>query len=408
MFDDFSTFRDEVKNRVDIVDIVGEYVPLKKRGANYLGLCPFHTEKTPSFTVHREKQFYHCFGCGKGGDVISFLMDISGMSFIETMQHLADRLGLKMPEKRPMDTSINKEKDVILAANLAAAEHFHKTLSGNEGKQALEYLQKRGLSPETIRSFRLGYASNDSTGLLAFAKKKSLSPQDFERAGILLKSRYDTSYYNRFGGRTIFPIIDQNVRIVGFGARLLEGEGAKYINSPESVVYHKSHVLYGIHQAKDSIKKTRKAVVVEGYMDVISLHQAGITNVIASSGTAFTVEQGKTIARMANEVILLFDGDSAGLSAAARGADNLLSTDLTIGVVVLPEGHDPDSFIREKGSEALTTLLNTPQGIWEFKLSVLAKQGITVTERKKLASEIADSLSLIPDDLTRDVHIREL
>lgn len=408
MFDDFSAFKEEVKNRVDIIDVIGEFVELKKRGSNYLGLCPFHTEKTPSFSVNRIGQFYHCFGCGKGGDSISFLIDITGMSFMEAMEQLAERAGLKMPEKQKEDTRHREQKDMLKMTYLTAAEYFHQTLYKDSGKAGMDYLIGRGLTPETIRTFRLGYAPVNPSDFISFAKDKKVSISALEAAGILLPSKYSGPPYNRFGGRVIFPIIDQTARVIGFGARLLEGEGAKYINSSESLIYHKSRVLYGIYQAKASIKRTRKAVVVEGYMDVISLHQVGITNIIAASGTAFTVEQGRILARMSREVTLLFDGDPAGLTAAARSADNLIETDLAISVVVLPEGHDPDSYLRESGVESLREVLDKPVDIWEFKLQELKREQATVEDRIKLAGKVADSISRIPDDLKRDLYIRDM
>jgi DNA primase len=223
-----------------------------------------------------------------------------------------------------------------------------------------------------------------------------------------MKSKYGGPPFSRFGGRVVFPIIDPAARILGFGARILAGEGAKYVNSPETPVYHKSRVLFGLHQAKAAIRKLRAAVVVEGYMDVISLHQAGITNVLAASGTAFTLEQGRIIARQARSVTLLFDGDRAGLSAAARGADTLLATDLAISVCVLPEGHDPDSYVRAQGAEALGAYLSHPMSIWEFKLLALGGETVGPEDRIRLAGEIADSISHIPDELKREVYIKEM
>lgn len=408
VIDDFTTFKEALKSRVDIVDIVGEYVELKRRGSNHTGLCPFHTEKTPSFSVNQAGQFYHCFGCGKGGDVFGFLMDITGMSFMEALEHLAERYGMEVPKMRAVEGSSKDRKDIVVAANIAAAEYFHKTLSSEEGKTGMDYLTGRGLTQESIRAFRLGYAPDDPTKLIEFAKTKGINRQALEEAGVLIPSRYGGQPYGRFGGRVIFPIIDQVKRVIGFGGRLMEGEGAKYVNSPETLIYHKSHVLFGIHQAKDAVKLSRRAIVVEGYMDVISLHQAGIQNVIAASGTAFTIEQGKMIARMAKEATLLFDGDPAGLSAAARGADNLLATELVINVVVLPDGHDPDSFVREKGAPALNALLGSPEDIWEFKLRVFSGEAPTVQDRIRLAGEVAESISRIPDDMKRDAFIREM
>ncbi len=408
MFDDFTTFKEEVKSRVDIVDVIGEFVELKRRGITHVGSCPFHTETKPSFNVNSERQFYHCFGCNKGGDAFGFLMDITGMSFMEALKQLADRVGLKMPEKHIVDPSRREKTDIIIAANMATAEYFHHTLYEQEGKAGMEYLLNRGLTKEIIRTFRLGFSPQDPSGLIAFAEKKSIHSNALETAVILKKSSYGGSPYNPFGGRIIFPIIDQTARVIGFGARLLEGEGAKYINSPESPVYHKSHVLFGIYQAKTEIKRARTVIVVEGYMDAISLYQAGIKNVIAASGTAFTTEQGKIIARMARNVTILFDGDSAGISAAARGADNLLATDLSINVAVLPEGYDPDSYVREHGVESLREYIANPVDIWEFKLKTLGGDISNPDDRIKLAGEIADSISQITDELKREVYIQEM
>ncbi len=406
--DDLAAFKEEVKNRIDIAEIIGEYVDLKRRGVATIGLCPFHTEKTPSFNVNREGQFYHCFGCGKGGDVFSFIMDISGMTFMEALEHLAERVGLEMPRQRGRSMETRLQAERVAAANLAAAEYFHRTLDAEEGKQGREYLESRGLTTDTIRAFRLGYAPADPSGLLAFAKQKGLTLDDLDAAGILLKSKYGGSPYARFGGRVIFPIIDPTARILGFGGRILEGEGAKYVNSPETAVYHKSRVLFGLYQARAALKRSRQAVVVEGYMDVISLHQAGIQNAIAASGTSFTTDQGRIISRMTRSVVLLFDGDSAGISAAARGADTLLSTDLAITVSILPDGHDPDSFVREHGADVLREHLSRAMDIWEFKLLGLSRKDAGPEARLRLAGEVADSIALMGDYLKREIYIKDL
>ena len=406
--DDLIVFKEEVKSRIDIVDVVSEFMELKKGSPNYQGLCPFHKDTAPSFSVNRERQFFYCFGCHKGGDVISFLREITGMSFMEALEQLADRAGLKMPKKHAANPALREQADLIIAANIAAAEYFHRTLFEPEGKDGLEYLRGRELTEDTIREFRLGYAPKDPEGLVNFIRGKNIHPGSLEAAGILKSSSYGGTPYNRFGGRVIFPIIDQAARFIGFGARLLEGEGAKYINSPDSVVYHKSRVLYGLYQAREHIKQTRTATVVEGYMDVLSLHQAGILTVIASSGTAFTPDQGRIITRMARSVTLLFDGDSAGITAASRGADNLLATDLKIGVAVLPEGHDPDSYVRKHGPDALQEYLGRAMDIWEFKVNVRGKAVTGAEDRIALAGEIADSISLIPDELKREVYIKEM
>jgi DNA primase len=407
--DDFISFKEAVKSRVDIVDVIGEFVELKKRGVTYSAPCPFHNETKPSFNVNRERQFFHCFGCGKGGDVFTFLTAITGMSFMEALEQLAQRAGLEMPRRESFDTGKREAVERIAAANIAAAAYYHKTLYEPAGQAAMEYLAgKRGLTPETIRDFRLGFAPEDPSGLLAAAKEKRVTPADLEAAGIIKTRQYGGVPYHTFGGRAMFPIIDQTARVLGFGGRILEGEGAKYKNSPDSAVYHKSQVLYGIYQAREELKRARTAIIVEGYLDVITLHQAGIKNVIAASGTAFTIEQGRAIARVARNILLLFDGDKAGLAAAARGADNLFETDLNIGVVVLPEGDDPDSFVRREGPDKLRDYFVKPMDIWEFKLKVYHERADSPDERLTLAGEIADSIAHIPDELKREVYIKDL
>jgi DNA primase len=254
----------------------------------------------------------------------------------------------------------------------------------------------------------LGFAPESIDGLINFAKKKGLSDQTLVTADILRASSYGREPYSRFGGRIIFPIIDQTARVIGFGGRLLEGDGAKYLNTTNTPAYNKSRVLYGIYQARDSLKKSRTAIVVEGYMDVIALHEVDITNTIAASGTSFTPEQARILSRMVRKVILLFDGDPAGYSAAARGADNLLTADLDIGIVPLPEGYDPDSFVREKGAGALQALLDSPVDLWDFKIREVKNGEATPEDLTRIAGEVADSLSLINDDMKREVYTKKM
>ena len=408
MAQDLSAFKDEVKGRVDIADVVGEYIELKRRGTSLWGPCPFHAEKTPSFHVNAQEQYYHCFGCGKGGDVFTFLMDMTGMSFMEALEQVAARAGMTMPERVSYDKERKTDIDRIIQANLAAAEYFYHSLQTKAGKSALAYLQSRGLTPETIKAFRLGYSPNDPAELLDFTAGKGIDKSALDQAGIVMRSSYGGKPYNRFGDRVIFPIIDEQARILGFGGRLIEGEGAKYLNSPENAVYHKSRVLYGLYQARQSMRRLRKAIIVEGYMDVISMHQEGLTNVIAASGTAFTPEQARIVSRLSRNVIVLFDGDTAGQTAASRGADNLLTADLSVGVVVLPEGHDPDSYVKKHGPDKLQELIDNAMDVWEFKLRALGDSRPDPAELTKIAAEMADSIALIPDDMKRDSYIDDI
>ena len=363
---------ERVRASADIVDVVSAHVQLAKRSRNFFGLCPFHDEKTPSFSVNPDLQIYKCFGCDAGGDVFKFVQEIDRVSFVEAVQFLAERYGIALP-KEGNDQS-DELADELYRANELAAKYFEYKLKQDAGGPALDYLRKRGLSDETIDRFRLGFALPGWTSLLEMAGKRGFKPEALERAGLALPSRRSSGHYDRFRNRITFAIRNTSGRVVGFGARGMSPEDEpKYLNSPESPIYHKSSILYGLSESHDAIRRADCAIVVEGYMDVLNLVQAGINEVVASSGTALTADHCRLLARYARRVVLLFDGDAAGSNAAMRGLSSILDTGLDSRVVSLPGGHDPDSFVREEGPEALRELLGGAQPALEFYLDQLAK-----------------------------------
>lgn len=363
---------ERVRGSADIVEVVSAHVQLAKRSRNFFGLCPFHDEKTPSFSVNPDLQIYKCFGCDAGGDVFKFVQEIDRVSFVEAVQFLAERYGIPLPKEGGEQG--DEVADELYRANELAAKYFEYKLKQDTGRPALDYLHQRGLSDETIERFRLGFALPGWTSLLEMAGKRGFKPEALERAGLVLPSRRSAGHYDRFRNRITFAIRNPSGRVVGFGARGMSPEDEpKYLNSPESPIYHKSSILYGLSESHDAIRRADCAIVVEGYMDVLNLAQAGVTEVVASSGTALTVEHCRLLARYARKVVLLFDGDAAGSNAAMRGLSSVLDTGLDSRVVSLPGGHDPDSFVREQGPEALREMLGAAQPALEFYLDQLAK-----------------------------------
>jgi DNA primase len=346
---------EEVKTTVDIVDVVSDYVRLKRAGANFKGLCPFHDEKTPSFNVNPVIGIYKCFGCGEGGDAISFVEKVEGLGFVEAVRLLAERAGIELPEEGEADPAADENESLLHALRFAARFYFHELTQSEAGREiGLAYFRDRGFSAETIKKFGLGYAPDAWDSLLTAAGEQQVRPEILEKAGLVLPRKQGGGYYDRFRGRVLFPIVSHVGKVLGFGGRILgqDSEQPKYINSPETPVYHKGRVLYGLHQAKQSIRSEEEVVLVEGYTDVISLHQAGVANVVAASGTALTADQVKLLGRYAKRIVLLFDADSAGAAAALRSIDVILQQGLAVYVISLPEKADPDSFVRQFGGEA--------------------------------------------------------
>ena len=404
--------RDRIRDATDIVDLVSEHVQLTRRGRNFLGLCPFHEEKTPSFSVNPDRQFYHCFGCGAGGDVFKFIQEIDRVTFIEAIKFLAERAGIALPERSGPSREETEAADELYRANDLAQKYFHHLLLNDEvGASASEYLQTRRLTSETIERFGLGYAPPGWDALLKVAGRRGLSPQILERAGLALPRSTGSGHYDRFRDRVTFPIANLSDRTIAFGARALQpDQEPKYLNSPETPIYHKGRVLYGLSITRDAIRRQDAVLVVEGYMDLISLAQAGIQHVVATSGTALTEDHCRLLARFARQVVLLFDGDAAGSTAAMRGLEVILGTGLDARVVSLPAEHDPDSFIQEHGPEALLKRAENAQSALDFYFDQLAQQhDLSSVEGKARAVERLKPLLAKPRDaVRRDLLLREV
>lgn len=403
----------QIKAAIDIVDVVGDFVSLKKVGTNYRALSPFTNEKTPSFYVSPSKEIFKCFSSGKGGDAISFVMEVEGMNYVEALKYLAQKYGIEVEEEEQTDEQIaaQNERDALFIILNFAKEYFVDLLwQHDEGKSiGLSYFKERGFSEETIRKFDLGYSLDVWDGFMKAAEEKGYKREIMEKAGLILAS--DNKTYDRFRGRVIFPIHNVAGKVIAFGARTLrkDKKQPKYINSPETEVYHKSNIVYGIHQARQAIRNADKCYLVEGYTDVISMHQSGVENVVASSGTSLTKEQIQLISRYTKNITVLYDGDSAGIKASFRGIDLILEHDLDVQAVVFPEGEDPDSFSQSMSSEAFETYLQeNAQDFITFKTNVLTEGGRKVDPASKVQviRDVIESIALIPDGIKRSVYIQ--
>ncbi|MFH1007795.1 MAG: DNA primase [Candidatus Latescibacterota bacterium] len=401
---------EDIRAQVNIADVVSDYVALKKKGQNYFGLCPFHVEKTPSFSVNVEKQIFHCFGCGAGGNVFTFLRDVEKISFLEAVRLVAAKAGILLPEERSGPAS-GEVSDALYRANDLAQKYFqHLLWKDASGRVARAYLSERAISQETAERFGLGVAAPDWDGLLKVGAKRGLDGAAFEKAGLAV-AKPKGGHYDRFRDRLMFPITNIGGRPVAFGARTLDPEGQpKYLNSPETPIYRKGHILYGLCQAKDAIRKAGQALIVEGYTDLLRLVQCGIEYVVASSGTAFTPEQAKLLARYGDRVVLVFDADQAGSTATLRGIDILLEADLEVRVIALPEGHDPDSFVRDAGPEPFLKLLRDAQPLLDYKLDQMSRSLdlATVEGRRRSIEEFIQTLSKIGDEIRRNLLTQQV
>lgn len=405
---------DDIKNRMDIVDVISDFITLKRSGQNYKALSPFNNEKTPSFYVVPAKGIFKDFSSGKGGDAITFVMEHEGMSYTEALRYLAKKYGIELKETVAAQEELEalSARDSLYIVMNFAKEHYKGLLKEHEeGKSiGLSYFHERGFNDRTIEKFELGYALNEWHDLEETAIAKGYSAEVLEKSGLVIYKE-DNKHYDRFRGRVIFPVHNLAGKIIAFGARILtkEKDQPKYINSPETEIYHKSNVLYGMYQAKNAIRKEDFCFLVEGYTDVISMHQAGIENAVASSGTALTEEQIKLIRRFTENITVLFDGDAAGIKAALRGIDLVLKGGLNVRVLLLPDGDDPDSFSKKHSSTELKTYFqqNTKDFI-SFKIDLYAADASRDPIKKAEAiREIITSISVIPDPIKRSVYIQE-
>ncbi|MEB2780653.1 DNA primase [Algoriphagus sp. C2-6-M1] len=407
---------DRVKERMDIEEVIGDYLPMKKKGQNLWANCPFHGEKTPSFSISPAKQIYKCFGCGKAGDPIQFVMDIEGIGFQEAIKHIAGRYGIEVEEdetRTPEQNEAQNERESLLIALGFARDFFVKNLQTAEGKSiGLSYFKERGFTPAIIEKFDLGYALEGWDNLLKEAKSAGFKEEILLKAGLILQKEGDASrVYDRFRNRVIFAIHNISGKPLGFGARILtkDKNQPKYINSPETPVYHKSDVLYGMFQAKKAIREKDNCYLVEGYTDVVSMHLSGIENVVASSGTSLTEGQIKLIKRFTDQVTVLYDGDAAGIKASLRGIDLLLEGGLNVKAVVFPDGEDPDSYSRKVGSQAFQEYLeNNSRDFIGFKISLYKEEFTKDPIRKaEVIREVVQSIGKIPDPIIRSVYAKE-
>ena len=395
-------FLDELTERSDIVDVVSQYVRLtKKSGANLFGLCPFHSEKTPSFSVSPDKQIYHCFGCGKGGGVINFIMEIENLSFQDAVAFLARRANMPMPEEA--DTAESSRRKRLLELNRDAARFFYAQLIAPTGLPAQNYVNKRGISPAMVRSFGLGFAPDSWSSLMDAMEKKGYTQQELFDAGLIKHGR-NGGGYDTFRNRLMFPVIDVRGSVIGFSGRILGDGEPKYLNSPETAVFSKSHNLFALNLAKKS--KSGYIILTEGNIDVVSLHQAGFDSAVASLGTSLTAEQARLISRYVKEVVLCYDSDEAGKKASARGISILEKLDLKVRVLTIPGAKDPDEFIKKNGPDAFRSLLEGSASQVEYRLRTVEDQHPPTTDQGRVdyLRAAAELLSTLPNAVEREVY----
>lgn len=398
---------EKIRESADIVNIVSDYVPLKRAGSNYVGLCPFHNEKTPSFTVSEDKQFYHCFGCGEGGDAVNFIMKLENLSFPDSIKFLGDKLGIEIEEKKDLDIEKIEKKDRAYEINRDVARYYFSNLQNN--KMAFEYLKNRDLNVQTMRKFGLGYAKDSWHDLEDYLVKKGYDNKELEELGLVGRRKDNTGYYDKFRNRIIFPIIDTKSRVIGFGGRVLDNSNPKYLNSMETIVFNKGRNLYGMNLVhKESDRK--RIILVEGYMDVISLYRNGINYAVASLGTAFTEEQAKIMKRYGKHVYICFDSDLAGVKATKKVIDIMAKVDIDPKVIVLGQYKDPDEFFEDKTLKDFETRINESLNPIEYSLYINKKRyNLDDLEDKiQFTMEIANDLKKIKNPIEKDIYIDKI
>jgi DNA primase len=399
----------QIRDRIDIVDLVGQHVSLSRAGQNLKGLCPFHQEKSPSFTVSPSRQIFHCFGCGAGGNVFTFLTRITGASFPETVRDLGRRVGIEVQEPTADSGSQAQQANRTEHVNQTAARWFHETLRDDRvGAEARAYLAGRGIQQVTIDRFGIGAAPVEWDGLLKALAKQGITSQDLASAGLVIARDSGTGYYDRFRGRVMFTITDLRKRVVGFGGRVLGDGMPKYLNSPDTPLFKKGQTLFALDVAREAIARTKTVIVVEGYFDAIALHQAGLTHTVATLGTALTPEHVQVLRRFASKVVLLFDPDAAGVRAALRGLDLFVNSGLGVKVVTLPAGDDPDTYVRKEGPEAFARLEQQAPSLLDFALehSLKTAEGSTIEGRIRSVDEILRILQKSEHPIEREERIR--
>lgn len=410
-------FVNQVRAAVDIVDVVGEYVQLRKSGRAFVGLCPFHSEKSPSFNVNAERQFFHCFGCGAGGDIFSFLMKLEQLSFPEALHKLADRAGIAVPQtQQEEDTPEKRTKQAMHEAHQLVSKLYHYVLTKTPyGVEAMKYLAKRGMSEATLAEYQIGFAPDSWDFVTQFLKKRRFSQELMVEAGLLAKSEAG-KVFDRFRGRVMFPIQDSQGNVIGFGGRLLSGSQQpksqpKYLNSPESLLFNKSATLFNLHRARPYIRKRKQALLFEGYADVISAWQAGFMQGIATLGTALTEQQARILRRNVDSVVLCYDGDAAGQEATSKAIHILQHAGLIVRVAPLPQGSDPDDYIRQHGAEAFSQqVLLQAMPVTAFRLKQLRSQYVIKdeTDKTRLIAKAVEIINELDSPVERDLYQRQL
>lgn len=415
----------EIRHAVDITDVISETVILKRAGKNLVGLCPFHAEKTPSFSVSPDKQIFYCFGCGSGGDVFAFVMKRDGLAFAEALQALARRSGIELPERTLSreDQHRLKERERLFEVNRLALHFFTQNLSQHpSGRVPLAYLELRGIARRSIEAFQLGFASKGWDGLLGFMGGRNVPPAMVEKAGLAVPRKDGSGFYDRFRDRIMFPIFDESSRVVAFGGRVMDDSTPKYLNSPETPIYTKRKVLYGLNRAKDHCRSLRSVFIVEGYLDLIALHQGGLENAVATLGTALTAEHIRMLTRYAGRMILVYDSDDAGIRSAQRcvslfwkehadfrRGDVFREDQADTRILVLPQGEDPDSFIKSQGAEAFEQLAQSAPGMVSFLTeSAVKRHGLTTEGKIRIVSELLDPLNAVNDPVAKAFYIQQL
>jgi DNA primase len=401
----------EIQHAVDIVEVIAEVVTLKKTGGNLVGLCPFHSEKTPSFTVSPGKQIFYCFGCGSGGNVFSFVRKHEGLSFVEAVKSVARRCGIEISDHSltPQQRLAIRERELLFDVNRDALGFFRNCLNGDSGQIARNYLAKRRISETIIEQFQIGYAPSGWSQLADFLKTKGYDSRIAEKAGLLIPRKSGNGHYDRFRDRIVFPICDIQKRIVGFGGRVLCNELPKYLNSPETPIFNKGRNLYGLQLTKTKCRETESAFLVEGYFDLIALFQHGIENVVATLGTSLTPEHVRVLKGYVRQVVLVFDSDEAGIKAAQRSIGRFMAEGLDARIMLLPKPHDPDSYVFEFGPEAFFSLADNSKQIMAFLIDeAVRRNGLSVEGKVRITEELKPILAAVEDQVARSLYIQEL
>ena len=401
---------EQVRQAADIVDIASQYTTLRKRGRKHVGLCPFHSEKDPSFTVDSEKQLFHCFGCGVGGDVFTLVMEKENLTFPEALSHLAERYHIPLPQKTKLSPELQKLEEKIYKINEAALAFFRRSLfAKGEGEAALAYLRKRNFSDATIEALKIGYGPNSWNALLNYFREKGTEAALLEKAGLILPGQKKLEHYDRFRGRIIFPIFGLTGKVVAFGGRTIADAEPKYLNSPDTPIYSKGKILYGINWTKETVSQSGELILVEGYTDFASLYQAGIRNIAASLGTALTVHQVVLAKRFTPRIIINYDGDAAGQKAAFRAVPICFEAGVQTQVLILPQNLDPDGFIRKYGREPYLGLVGESVSGLRFLIDTTLRSGrMNVPEEKsRIIKSLLAELQKIPDSIVRSEYLRQ-